>query len=264
MPSDSILYIDDEAGNITGFKYTFKRKFDVTTASSAAEALEILKTRDFKVIISDQRMPNMSGLDFFAAIQKTHPDVIKIILSAFSDNDVIIKAINEIGIYRFLSKPWNKDDMEITIQSAIESYNLKNENQQLISDLQKANADLNNSYALLEESEKKFRNIFNQSRDGIVISDKHGFFVEANPIALTTLGYTKEEIQKIGIGDVLLPKYRKISEKRREQILKNQSINATEIEIKAKDGTIIPVEIQTQLLTLNEETLFLSIIRDTT
>lgn len=264
MSVDPILYIDDEPGNLTGFKYTFRRKFDITTASCAIEALELVKSQRFKVIISDQRMPKMTGLDFFFELNKIQPDTIKIILTAFKDNETIIRAINETGIYRFLTKPWDKDDMQITIKSAIDKYNLKDENNLLIHDLKKVNSELKQSHKLLEESEEKFRNIFNQSRDGIVISDDNGKIVDVNPIVLDFLGYTREETLKIKSDDLILEKYKKVFEERQKLLWRQQTIKATEIAIKGRNDKIIPVEIQSQLLNFRNRVMILSIIRDIT
>ncbi|PWD98359.1 PAS domain S-box protein [Marinilabilia rubra] len=262
MPKDSILYIDDEPGNLTGFTYTFKRYFDITTALSAKEALAILDKQHFKVIISDQRMPEITGLELFARLNETHPDAIQIILSAYADNAIIIKAINDIGIYRFLTKPWDKDDMEVTIRSAIDKYNLKNENQQLIQNLQKVNSELHRSYSLLEESEEKFRNIFNQSRDAIVISDIEGTFIDLNPMALDFIGYTIEEARKLSAEDIISPKSKEILLKRRQKLIDEKFVKAREMDIFNKKGKKMTVEIQSQLLKLRNRPLILSLIRD--
>src|SRR5687768_2684997 len=90
-----ILVVDDEQDNLDAFRFNFKRQFRISTASSGAEALEVLAGEDVAVIVTDQRMPRMTGLELLKEAQALRPDAVGIILTAFTDVDVLIEAINQ-------------------------------------------------------------------------------------------------------------------------------------------------------------------------
>ncbi len=141
-PIYSILYIDDEENNLISFKSTFRRDYHIYVAGSGAEGLEIMENHDIQLVITDQRMPDMSGIEFLEQIVPLYPDCMRMIMTGFSDLDAVIQAINKGNIYRYVSKPWNQEDLKITIDSALEVYNLKSQNKHLIDDLIKANQTL--------------------------------------------------------------------------------------------------------------------------
>jgi len=174
---DLILYIDDELENLDGFKFAFITDYDIYVAQNAKEGLKLLEQNNFKVVISDQKMPEMSGIEFLKIAKEKSPDTIRIILTAYADATNAIEAINKGEIYRYLSKPWDKTDLKSTIDNAIESFNLKKINKELISNLKSTNKKLekqNNEYAALNEelleakekaeaSKKRFINLFEQN-----------------------------------------------------------------------------------------------------
>jgi len=141
-PIYSILYIDDEENNLTSFKSTFRRDYHIHVASSGKAGLEIMEKNNIQLVITDQRMPDMSGIEFLERIVPLYPDCMRMILTGFSDMEAIIQAINKGNIYRYVSKPWNREDLKITIDSALEVYNLKSQNKHLIDDLKEANRTL--------------------------------------------------------------------------------------------------------------------------
>lgn len=141
-PIYSILYIDDEENNLTSFKSTFRRDYHIHVASTGQEGLEIMEKHNIQLVITDQRMPDMTGIEFLEKIVPLYPDCMRMILTGFSDMEAIIQAINKGNIYRYVSKPWNREDLKITIDSALEVYNLKSQNKHLIQDLQDANRNL--------------------------------------------------------------------------------------------------------------------------
>jgi len=141
-PIYSILYIDDEENNLISFKSTFRRDYHIHVASSGQEALEIMETNSIQLVITDQRMPDMSGIEFLEQIVPLYPDCMRMIMTGFSDLEAVIQAINKGNIYRYVSKPWNREDLKITIDSALEVYNLKSQNKHLIDGLKEANRTL--------------------------------------------------------------------------------------------------------------------------
>ncbi len=138
----NILYVDDEEDNLRIFRASFRREFNVFIASNTIVAKEILYNNDIHVIITDQRMPDKTGVEFLEEIVNDFPDVVRIILTAFSDTTDIIRAINKVGIYRYLTKPWDIDDLTMTIKSAINNFMLKRQNRDLVINLQRTNEEL--------------------------------------------------------------------------------------------------------------------------
>ncbi len=115
-----VLYVDDEEENLLVFRSSFRRYYHVFTAKSAREATDLLKENKVEVIISDQRMPEMNGVEFLKALPDGHENV-KIILTGFSDVEAIIDALNSGKIHKYVTKPWDKDDLYKVINTAIDS-----------------------------------------------------------------------------------------------------------------------------------------------
>jgi len=137
-----ILYVDDEQDNLTVFNSAFRRDYEVHLATSGAEGLEILKKNEIHLIITDQRMPEMTGIQFLEKIIPEYPDCIRMILTGFSDIEAIIQAINTGRVYRYITKPWSKEELKINIDKALETYHLREQNRKLIEDLKEANQTL--------------------------------------------------------------------------------------------------------------------------
>jgi serine phosphatase RsbU (regulator of sigma subunit) len=137
-----ILYIDDEKDNLTVFYSTFRRHFQVHLAESGKEGLELMKKDDMHLVIADQRMPEMTGIEFLEKIIPEYPDCIRMVLTGYSDVEAIIQAINKGRVYRYITKPWNKEELKITIEQALETFQLKRQNRKLVDDLQLANQTL--------------------------------------------------------------------------------------------------------------------------
>lgn len=131
----TVLYVDDEENNLFSFKATFRMKYEVLTAVSAKEALTILSTKQVHVIISDQRMPEMTGVEFFEIVLEKFPDPIRVLLTGYTDMSAVVDAINKGKIYHYLDKPWNEEELDLTINRAYEKYlellDLKNMNEKL-------------------------------------------------------------------------------------------------------------------------------------
>lgn len=117
-----ILYVDDEMHNLISFKATFRIKYDVITAISGEEAKKLLDTHDVHVIITDQRMPGMTGTEFLESILDKHKDVMRILLTGYADINAVIDAVNKGKIFHYLSKPWNEEELDATIQRAYKEY----------------------------------------------------------------------------------------------------------------------------------------------
>lgn len=143
-PKVGILYVDDEVNNLTSFKATFRSSYTIFTATSADEGRKVLeeKSKDIQLIITDQRMPGMTGVEFLSSIIEQHPDPIRILLTGYSDIQAVIDAINRGQIYQYISKPWEEQHLKIVIEKAYEVYALRQENKELIKSLLRANEQL--------------------------------------------------------------------------------------------------------------------------
>ncbi|HOP05166.1 MAG TPA: sigma-54 dependent transcriptional regulator [Tenuifilaceae bacterium] len=141
-----LLYIDDEEDNLFTLEVALGKWFEVITLESPLGALELIDKEGIKVMITDQRMPQMTGLELAKKVQENFPSVITIILTAYDDNETVLKAINQGGIYRYLLKPWDIQDLRQTLDSAFESYELRKKNIGLINDLLQQNKKLQRAY----------------------------------------------------------------------------------------------------------------------
>jgi phosphoserine phosphatase RsbU/P len=137
-----ILYVDDEEDNLVVFNSTFRRDYEVHLAKSGMEGLEIMKKHQIHVIITDQRMPEMTGIQFLEKVIPDYPDSIRMILTGFSDIEAIIQAINTGRVYRYITKPWSREELKINIDKGLETYQLREQNRNLIADLKNANLTL--------------------------------------------------------------------------------------------------------------------------
>lgn len=135
----TVLFVDDEQNNLTVFRTAFRRYYNIYTAISAKEGLEILRQHQVHLLITDQRMPKMTGIEFLEKVIPEFPNIIRMVLTGFSDVEAIIQAINKGQVYRYITKPWNTDELKLTIDNALETYDLKIENIRLVDDLKQAN-----------------------------------------------------------------------------------------------------------------------------
>jgi response regulator RpfG family c-di-GMP phosphodiesterase len=118
-----VIYVDDEENNLLSFKASFRMKYEVFIAISAKEAITILQQNpEISVIITDQRMPDMTGVEFLESILDIFPDPIRILLTGYADINAVIDAVNKGKIYHYLSKPWKEEELSETIEKAHELY----------------------------------------------------------------------------------------------------------------------------------------------
>jgi PAS domain S-box-containing protein len=138
-----ILVVDDEEAILETMAFTFEDDYEVLTSKSAAEALRLLdREGPVAVVISDQRMPEMTGVEFLAKVCERHPSTVRIILTGFADMDATIRAINDGHVYAYITKPWEPDDLKQVVRRAVEHHDLAQENERLVADLRDANVFL--------------------------------------------------------------------------------------------------------------------------
>lgn len=142
-PQRTLLLVDDEPNVLAALKRLFRRDgYTIITANSGLEGLEVLAQHKVDVIMSDQRMPGMTGVQFLRAAKLSHPDTIRIVLSGFTELQSVTDAINEGAIYRFLTKPWDDEQLRDQISKAFEYRELQEENLQLDLKIRTANQEL--------------------------------------------------------------------------------------------------------------------------
>jgi response regulator RpfG family c-di-GMP phosphodiesterase len=118
----TVLYVDDEENNLFSFKATFRIKYNVYTALSGDEALKILENKSVHIIITDQRMPEMTGVEFLEKVLEKYTDPMRILLTGYADMGAVVDAVNKGKIFHYLAKPWNEEELDLTINRAYEKY----------------------------------------------------------------------------------------------------------------------------------------------
>ena len=138
LPGRTILVVDDEEHIRSALTTLLDREgYTVTAVEGPTEALAILREQAIKLVISDQNMPDMSGLEFFRLIRERHPNVCRIMLTGDTERDTIIRAINEGEVYRFIPKPWSNTMLRVTVYFAFEEIQLQEENRRLVQALRR-------------------------------------------------------------------------------------------------------------------------------
>lgn len=138
-----ILIVDDEQAVISALRRSLiDEPYEVLTANSGAEGLTILGEKDIKVIISDERMPGMSGADFLSAANEKYPHTVRMMLTGHASLESAMRAVNRGEIYRFFTKPWNDLELRLALRSAIDKYDLEAENRKLLRIVRRQALDL--------------------------------------------------------------------------------------------------------------------------
>jgi signal transduction histidine kinase len=138
-----VLYIDDEDNNLKSFRATLRKDFKIFTAIDAEEGLRIAREEEIHVCIADQRMPGMTGTEFFEQMVKINPDPIRILLTGYSDIASVIDAINKGEVYRFIDKPWNIEQIKNSIKNAADIYFMRSELKDKTLKLKKLHSEMN-------------------------------------------------------------------------------------------------------------------------
>jgi len=124
----TVLFVDDEVNILKAVKRMLRHEpWEVVCASRPHEALEILDTTPAQVVVSDQRMPDMSGVDLLAAVRERHPDVVRMMLTGYTEMNVAVEAINRGEIFRLITKPWNDEELKATLRQAFDHFDMKGE-----------------------------------------------------------------------------------------------------------------------------------------
>lgn len=272
-----IVVVDDEKIVTSAFKTLLKVEgfSDAHFFNSPKEALEFLKLNRPDLIISDFLMPEMNGLEFLKEVKVLYPEVSKILLTGYADKENAIKAINEIGLYRYIEKPWSNDDLIINIKNGIERSYLLTELRQKISELEEAKKELekysHNLEQIVEErtadlkqSNAKLEGIVNYCADGIVIVNEDGIIEQVNPACETLVGLVQDKLLMASIDDFIFSKKTFVSKELHR--LEESELLLRDFYIKNPlSNAEIPVEISFARINPEEDyKRFVGVIRDVT
>ena len=159
--------VDDEQSSLNAIKRTLRKDFEVILALNGQAALEVLKKEEIAVLLADQRMPGLSGVELFQKALTIQPEAVRILITGYMDIEAIIQAINDGQVFYYINKPWEPDDLRLIIKRASEQYALVKQNKQLLRELQQANLRLQQENIILhQEAEKEyiFQHIIGQSK----------------------------------------------------------------------------------------------------
>jgi len=173
LSKPKLLYVDDERPNLVAFRALLRDTYDVMIAESGAEAFTLLEEHDIPLIVSDQRMPAMTGTELLEKVAVRFPDTVRMILTGYSDLDAVISAINRSRIYYYFKKPWNETEVRLTLANALESITVRRQ---------------------LVESERRFRGTFEQAGLGIAHLELKGVILRANTQLQDFLGVAQDAL----------------------------------------------------------------------
>lgn len=277
MNTGKIVVVDDEKIVTSAFSTLLKVEgfTDAHFFNSPKEAIKFLGENTPDLIISDFLMPEMNGLEFLSEAKRLHPEVSRILLTGYADKENAIRAINEVGLYRYIEKPWNNDDLIINIKNGIERSYLLSQLRQKISELEVAKKELEKYSKNLEEiveertadlkqSNAKLTGIVNYCADGIVILNQDGIIEQVNPACENLIGLINNKIINSSIDDFFFSKKTFIS---KELHLNDENeIFLRDFYIKNPlSNNIIPVEISFARINPDDEfKRFVGVIRDVT
>ena len=216
MRDSRIIIVDDEKMVTSAFKTLLKVEgySNVEGFNNPVEAIEYLKENTPDIIVSDFMMPEMNGLEFLTEAKKLHPEVSMIMLTGYADKENAIRAINEIGLYKYIEKPWDNDDLIINIKNGVERSYLLSELRKKINELEIAKKELERySHNLedivaertadLKQSNAKLEGIVNYCADGIIIVNEDGIIEQVNPAFETLIGHVGSKLLNASVDDYL-------------------------------------------------------------
>ncbi len=242
-----ILYVDDEKENLISFKYVFKGYYEIHLAQSTQEAYDKMLRHPVQVVIADQKMPGETGVEFLERMLPEFPDVVRMIVTGYSDMDAVIHAINKSKIHYYFQKPWNEEEMKMVIDDALEAYRERKNSVKLIEGLEISNTELVRKVTRLEikvdektrlmekirlsgeqlrMSEERFRAVFEVAQDCIFIKDQYLKYTQVNPSMLRLLDLNSQNIIGRTDQDILDPDVAAETQNLELRVLKGQTIES--------------------------------------
>ena len=271
----SILFVDDEQDTLGSLnRFLRKEPYKKYFASSGKEALELLEAHNITILLTDLRMPEMTGMELINQVKISHPDIVRVILSGIHDIDQIIESINTGEVFRFIPKPIEPQGFKKIILDAIDYYQLKAEREMLVDQLETKNKEMSKvndalriMSAELRQSETQFRTMNDSAFDPIFLLNEQGFIVYVNLAAETIFGITERAFHLKKFTDIILPQSNSCAiyngcKNPAHNLSLLRDGNVRQIEGIKKDGTHIPLEVTTGTLMLDSVLHTVVIARD--
>lgn len=223
MNKYKILIVDDEPDNLALLYRTLRHDYDIEKSTSPVKALDILKKEHFHCILSDHKMPEMDGVEFLKRSYDISPDTMRLMITAYTDASILIDAINYAKIYRYVKKPYNPDELILTVKGALEYWQLKDDNNSLINDLKELFSGT--VTAIVEALDAKDSYTLGRSRRVTFYSVKiaQALHLSATNIGRIELAGLLHDIGMIGISDDILMKVEKLSQEEYDTIKQHVS-----------------------------------------
>lgn len=276
MKSAKIVIVDDDKIVTSTLKTLFKMEgfSNAYYFNNPKEAVEFLKIEKPDLILSDFLMPDMNGFEFLSIAKELYPEVSMILLTGYADKENAIKAINEIGLYKYIEKPWDNDDLIFNIKNGVERSHLLSQLREKINELEIAKTQLENYSHNLEEivaqktadllkANSKLSGIINYCADGIIIIDENGHIKQANPACENMVGLAEQTLTSMNFANITHYENRKDF---KEKLKENSEVFLRDCYIlnSIRDKKI-PVEISfAQIISEEDDAIktFVGVIRD--
>jgi len=241
----NILYVDDEENNLNSFMLNFRRKYNIFTALSGAKGIQILESHPIHLIVTDQKMPKMTGVEFLKKVKEKWPAPKCILLTGYTDHEVIKEAINDVGIYWYLNKPYDPNEMESLMNKAIDAYQEEEEKNTI---------------------NEKLAGLMQSAKDGIITFNQEGIISMLNPSIKKMFGYSEEELLGQHM-EMLIPDTNgnpsKLIQDLEAKAKSNDSTAPEQIfHGRIKKGKLIPLEISVSRMIMGEQVAYNAILRD--
>lgn len=275
IKSSKIVVVDDDKIVTSSLKTLFKLEGFLNSHyfNDPKEALKFLETEKPDLILSDFLMPEMNGFEFLSAAKELYPEVSMILLTGYADKENAIKAINEVGLYKYIEKPWDNDDLIINIKNGVERSYLLSELRRKIKELEIAKSELEKYSHNLEEivaektadlvkSNSKLSGIINYCADGIIIIDEKGHIEQANPACENFVGLSEDTLRKMNFSNIT---HCENKNEFKEALKENNEVFLRDCYIlNSIRGKKIPVEISFATIApeVEETKKFVGVIRD--
>ncbi len=273
MQEHTVLFVDDEVNILKALQRLLRNEpMQVLTASRPQEAIGLLESTPAQVVVSDQRMPEMSGVDFLSTVRERHPDMVRMMLTGYTEMNIAVDAINKGEIYRLITKPWNDDELKATLRQAFDHYDLKGEIKRLNQVTREQNFKLQDMNRNLETKvrertkqlaakHQELRTAYIQTigalaeaidaKDAYTRGHSERVAVYSSRLA-REMGLRKEMIEriyfagllhdvgKIGIPDAIITKPDRLTEEEYLEIQKHPEIGAKILEPVEFLGSVVP------------------------
>lgn len=217
----NILLVDDEEDNLALLYRTLRGSYNLDKSTSPTKALDMLDDKQYHLVISDHKMPEMDGVEFLKKVLEKSPNTMRILLTAYSDANILIDAINYAKIYRYIKKPYNPDELQLIVSSALEYYQLKHDNDKLIDDLKELFSGTIKAIMGALDARDSFTSGRSRRITYYSVKIAHKMNLPTVDIGKIELAGMLHDIGMIGVSDDILYKIGSLNQEEYDQIKKH-------------------------------------------